>query len=89
MTNNVMIAHEMLHYLNKLRKGKNEKMVVKLDMSKVYDKVEWSFIEEVMKALGFNERWIQLIISCISSVSYSIFVNGRPENFFVPLRGLR
>lgn len=86
---NIMITHEMLHSLNKLRNDKNEKMIVKLDISKAYDQVEQSFIEVKMKSLCFGERWVQLVTSCISSVSYSIVINGQPGKIFVPSRGLR
>lgn len=51
-----MIAYELLHSLHKLRQGKEGKMVVKLDMSKAYDRVEWPFIEAIMRALGFCEK---------------------------------
>lgn len=42
-----------------------------------------------MKALGFNKKWIRLVLSCISSVSYSIFINGQPSKTLIPSRGLR
>lgn len=51
-------------------------MAFKLDMSKVYDRFEWSFMEELMRKMGFNEQWIGLIMTCVRSVTYSIFVNG-------------
>lgn len=56
--NNIMITHELLHSLHKLRQGKEGKMVVKLDMSKAYDRVEWPFIEAIMRALDFCEKWV-------------------------------
>jgi hypothetical protein len=51
-------------------------MALKLDMSKTYDRVKWGLLEEVMRTIGFAEKWIGLIKKCISTVTYSIIVNG-------------
>ena len=53
-------------------------MAIKLDMNKAYDRVEWSFLEFIMEKLGFNGRWITLMMLCVSSVSYYILINGAP-----------
>lgn len=42
-----------------------------------------------MKALGFEERWVWLVISCISLVNYSLLINGQHGKTFVLLKGLR
>ena len=64
-------------------------MAVKLDMSKAYDRVEWIFLEKVMRKLGFNERWINLMMVCAKTVSYSVLVNGEPKGLIRPTRGIR
>ena len=42
-----------------------------------------------MKQMGFDVRWIALIMECITTVSYSILVNGDPSDIIHPSRGLR
>lgn len=51
-------------------------MSIKLDMRKTYDVVEWIFFEKVMQKLGFLDNIVHLIMSCITSVSFKIFLNG-------------
>ena len=39
--------------------------------------------------MGFNENWINLIMKCISSVSYSVIINGTAYGNITPTKGLR
>ena len=50
--------------------GKKGFMVVKLDMSKAYDRMEWGFLEVVMERMGFDRRWISWVMMCVKSVKY-------------------
>ena len=86
---NVLVAFELMHYLEHKKEGKENFMAVKLDMSKAYDRLEWGFIERVMEKMGFHEKWISLIMQCISIVSYSVIINGLVNGCIHPTRGLR
>lgn len=88
ITDNVVIAYECIHYLRN-RKGKQEACALKLDMAKAYDRVEWSYLEAVMQALGFSENWCALVMKCVTSVTFSVRVNGSFSSSFTPSRGIR
>ncbi|VFQ94486.1 unnamed protein product, partial [Cuscuta campestris] len=63
--------------------------LIKLDITKAYDTVSWSFLQDVMHGLGFPPRFVSLIMECVSSASSSIMVNGDSHGFFPSQRGLR
>ena len=86
---NVLITHEVLHYLKTSKAEKHCSMAVKTDMSKAYDRLEWEFIELVLQRLGFHQVWINLIMQCISTVTYSFLINGSPRGKVSPSRGIR
>lgn len=71
ISDNVLITHEMLHYLKTSGATVHTSMAVKTDISKAYDRLEWPFIQAVLERLGFHQTWIKLIMTCITTVSYS------------------
>ena len=78
-----------MHLLKSKKKGAGGLAAIKLDMSKAYDRVEWSFLEKMMRKMGFHERWVQLIMKCVSTVVYKIKVNDSYTQRIFPQRGLR
>uniref|UniRef100_A0A2N9GCH6 Reverse transcriptase domain-containing protein n=1 Tax=Fagus sylvatica TaxID=28930 RepID=A0A2N9GCH6_FAGSY len=73
---NILVAFESFHYLKNKRRGKTTHMAAKLDMSKAYDRVEWGYLEALMLRLGFNRIWVEIIMKCITTVHYSVLLNG-------------
>ena len=82
------MAFESLHSMQRHTR-KDDYMAIKFDMSKAYDRVEWVYLEAVMRRMGFDEKWIRLIMICITTVFYSILVNGEPTSMIVPTQGIR
>ena len=83
-----MLAQETLHTLRK-KKVKEGLLGINLDINKAYDLLEWSFIARVLEANGFCERFINMIMHCISSIRFSILLNGSPLSSFYPKKGIR
>ncbi|XP_023634308.1 uncharacterized protein LOC111829455 [Capsella rubella] len=89
ISDNILIAQEMFHGLRTNQACKNKFMAIKTDMSKAYDRVEWEFVERLLRKFGFSEKWISWVMFCVSSVEYNVLINGQPQGSIIPERGLR
>ncbi|KAL0395125.1 UNVERIFIED_CONTAM: putative mitochondrial protein [Sesamum latifolium] len=89
ITDNILLAFELNHFLNTKANGNQGYMALKLDISKAYDKVEWAFLEQVLSNLGFPSPFIRLVMFCVSSVSYTFLLGGKQFGSVIPERGLR
>lgn len=85
---NSVLAQEIMTTL-KRKIGKGGLMGLKLDMSKAYDHIEWTFLHKVLLSNGFNDKFCKLIMFCLSSVFFSILLNGSPLKSFKSECGLR
>ena len=89
ITDNILITFESLYHMKTQCSGKTSFMALKLDMSKAYDRVEWVFLEKILLKMGFQDTWVDMIMQCIMTVSYSILVNGQPTGLIYLSRCLR
>ncbi|KAK9146665.1 hypothetical protein Sjap_006568 [Stephania japonica] len=81
----VLIASESVEeYRHKKKAG----FVLKLDLAKAYDHVDWLFLDYVLMKKGIGAIWRKWIYGCISSVSFSVLINGKPQPRFATTRGM-
>jgi hypothetical protein len=76
ITDNVLLAYELMHFLRNKRQGGAGVAAIKLDMSKAYDRVEWPFLDKIMRKLGFDAKWVDLVMKCVTTVNYKVKLNG-------------
>jgi hypothetical protein len=62
---------------------------MKLDITKAFDTVDWSFLLEVLRKMGFGERLLACICSLLSTASTRMLLNGSPRARVPNRRGLR
>ncbi|XP_074300009.1 uncharacterized protein LOC141631206 [Silene latifolia] len=86
---NILYTNEILQKISSSRNGRMGRMAFKADMSKAYDRLDWNFIRGTLHLMGFPPNFIQLIMKCITTVSYEILVNGVPSRRIYPSCGLR
>ncbi|PKU77601.1 integrator complex subunit 11 [Dendrobium catenatum] len=86
IVDNILLAQEFCQYFDAKVRGGN--MILKLDIAKVYDNINWEFIYKILSLFGFDFNFIKLIKNCIESLYFSIMVNGKSHDFFKASHGL-
>lgn len=87
ITNNIILSHELVKGYE--RKGVSIRCMMKLDMPKAYDSIEWGYMEQILQALAFPEQFIRWIMTCMETVTYTIMINGALTKPFDARKGLR
>ena len=82
----VLVAMEAIH---SMANSKDRALLLKLDMAKAYDQVRWIFLHKVLLAFGFAKEWVNWILSCVTSSSFSIIINGELSYLFSASQGLQ
>lgn len=89
LTDNALVAFKINHYIHRKTQGKCGVAALKIDVAKAYDRLEWRFIETMLNKLGFPQVWIQRVMQCVKSVSYSFLRDGKIFGDVHPQRGIR
>lgn len=87
MVENVLMATELIRGYN--WKNITKRSLLKVDLKKAFDSLEWNFIFKIMRALEFPESFINLIRQCITTTRFSVAVNGEMCGYFNGTKGLR
>jgi len=79
----VVAAHEIIHEVNR---SKEAGVILKLDYENAYDRVSWSFLEDMLISRGFGDKWIRKVVQ---GGSLCIRMNDENSTYFKPGKGLR
>jgi hypothetical protein len=80
----VVVLHEVLH---ELKKSKRKGLLLKIDFEKAYDRVRWSFLEQIMVDRGFPPKWVSWVMKTVRDGKVCININGERSPYF-KLRGV-
>ncbi|XP_060210569.1 secreted RxLR effector protein 78-like [Lycium barbarum] len=89
---NILLTQEIITNIRLRTKKRNQvvlNVVMKLDMTKAYDRLSWIFLTKVMRKMGFCEMFISFIYELVGNNWYSVLINGQPHGFFHSTRGVK
>jgi hypothetical protein len=84
---NIILSHELVKSYG--RKGISPRCMLKIDLQKAYDSVEWPFIKYLMLEFGFPNKFVNWVMAVITTASYTFNVNGDLTSSFPTKKGLR
>ncbi|XP_059288635.1 secreted RxLR effector protein 78-like [Lycium ferocissimum] len=83
---NVLLTQETI---TGYKKEKAANVIIKLDMTKAYDRMSWLFFIRILKKMAFLEGFVDMIWKLIGNNWYSMIINGQPHGFFHSTRGVK
>lgn len=89
ITDNVLIAFEMIHFMRGKKGSQVGEVALKLDISKAYDRVCWKYLWYMIKSMGFSDKWVRWMKLCVTIVQYNVCLNGNMAGPIIPRRGLK
>ena len=89
ISDNILLAHEIFYFLRKRKRRKKFYGALKIDMTKAYDRVDWKFLKAVLISMNFSQNWVKWILQSVTTVQYTLLVNGSLSQTFKPKKGLR
>lgn len=87
INDNILLSHELVKGYS--RKHISPRCMIKVDLQKAYDSIEWCAIEQLLKPLGFPARFVHWVMVCLYTVNYSVNINGELSKNFKARKGLR
>jgi hypothetical protein len=82
ISSNIIITHEIIHSFG-LKTWKNQCFILKIDLAKAFNRIEWSFIIDVLHCMGFKNSFMNLIYTCISTSSRAILIKDGTSNLHI------
>jgi hypothetical protein len=82
ISSNIIITQEIIHSFT-LKTWHHQAFLLKLDLAKAFDRLEWSFIANALRRIGLHNHFISLIHACILTPTFVVLVNGEPTAGFL------
>eukprot|EP00253_Pinus_taeda_P002690 PITA_02690 len=86
ITDSIILTHEIIH---SLKQHKKSRMLLKIDLSKAFDRLSWNYMQKMLTAFVFSPPWVRWVMNLISSTFFSILINDIPSFPFHPSIGIR
>ncbi|VFQ70642.1 unnamed protein product [Cuscuta campestris] len=85
IADHILLVEEMFHELNRKVEGGN--MIIKLDLSKAFDRMSWEYLENLLGAFGFNEYNKKLLLANLKATSFSVLINAYADDLVLFTNG--
>ncbi|XP_062097435.1 uncharacterized protein LOC133803386 [Humulus lupulus] len=87
LAHNILILQDIIKGYK--RKNISPRRVLKIDLSKAYDMLDWNFLEDILNEFRFPAKFIKWVMACLKDPTYLLLMNGKVQGEFRGRKGLR